>query len=119
MHAARAEARAALLSCAILVTFVVPYAVIAIREYHQRSGRVPFRRWFEALNAPAAAKVTTALVGSGVYEIRINFGPGYRVYFGKDGEQLVILLAGGIKQRQPRDIQAAKHLWQDYNRRKG
>ena len=115
-----------------MVTIVLTSRVIAIREYHDQSGRVPFRRWFEALNAQAVAKVTTALarlelgnfsnikgVGSGVYEIRINFGPGYRVYFGKDGEELVILLAGGVKQRQSRDIQLAKQFWHDYNRRKG
>jgi putative addiction module killer protein len=47
-------------------------------------------------------------VGAGVYEYRINFGPGYRIYFGKDGERLVILLAGGTKKRQEVDITAAK-----------
>jgi putative addiction module killer protein len=57
-------------------------------------------------------------VGSGVFELRIDFGPGYRVYFGKDGERLVILLGGGIKQRQQRDINAAVVRWEDYRRRK-
>jgi putative addiction module killer protein len=57
-------------------------------------------------------------VGSGVLECRIDFGPGYRVYFGKDGEHLVILLGGGTKKRQQRDIQAAVANWQDYKRRK-
>jgi putative addiction module killer protein len=57
-------------------------------------------------------------VGSGVFEYRIDFGPGYRVYFGKDGERLVILLGGGTKKRQQQDITAATANWLDYKRRK-
>jgi len=57
-------------------------------------------------------------VGSGVFELRLDFGPGYRVYFGKDGEQLVILLGGGTKKRQQADIEAAQALWQEYKRMK-
>ena len=57
-------------------------------------------------------------VGAGVYEFRIDFGPGYRIYFGKDGDRLVILLAGGTKKRQDADIAAAKANWRDYKRRK-
>jgi putative addiction module killer protein len=53
-----------------------------------------------------------------VLEYRIDFGPGYRVYFGRDGEKLVILLSGGSKKRQQRDIEAASACWQDYKRRK-
>jgi putative addiction module killer protein len=56
-------------------------------------------------------------VGTGVHECRINFGPGYRVYFGRDGERIVILLGGGTKQRQENDIQLALERWQDYKRR--
>ena len=72
--------------------------MIEVREYIDTQGRSPYARWFNRLNAPAAAKVATALVrmeqgslssvkgvGSGVFESRIDFGPGYRVYFGKDG----------------------------------
>ena len=83
------------------------------------------------LNAAAAAKVAVALarleqgnlsnakgVGEGVLEYRINFGPGYRVYFGRDGEVVVILLTGGTKKRQQRDIDAATAMWADYRRRK-
>ena len=79
----------------------------------------------------AAVKVATAIyrmeqgnfsnvkgVGAGVYEYRINFGPGYRVYFGKDGDRLVILLGGGTKKRQDADIAAAKVHWSDYKCRK-
>jgi putative addiction module killer protein len=79
----------------------------------------------------AAAKVTTALVrleqgnvsnakgvGAGVYECRIDFGPGYRAYFGKDGATLVILPGGGTKKRQNKDIQTALDHWKDYKHRK-
>jgi putative addiction module killer protein len=57
-------------------------------------------------------------VGEGVLEYRIDFGPGYRVYFGRDGEALVILLTGGTKKRQQRDIEMAHDFWRDYKRRK-
>ena len=57
-------------------------------------------------------------VGQGVCERRIDFGPGYRVYFGQDEEKLVILLVGGTKQRQQSDIDKAKAYWTDYKRRK-
>ena len=53
-----------------------------------------------------------------MFECRIDFGPGYRVYFGKDGERLVILLGGGMKKRQQQDIETASARWQDYKRRK-
>ena len=102
-----------------------------VREYLDRQGRNPYKLWFDRLKSQAAAKVATALtrlalgnvsnvkgVGSGVFELRIDFGPGYRVYFGKDGERLVILLGGGTKKRQQRDIDAAIADWQDYKRRK-
>ena len=57
-------------------------------------------------------------VGGGVLECRIDFGPGYRVYLGKDGDRLIILLGGGTKQRQARDIEKATALWHEYKRRK-
>ena len=57
-------------------------------------------------------------VGSGVFESRLDFGPGYRVYFGKDGNAVIILLGGGTKKRQQQAIETAKDLWRDYKRRK-
>jgi len=57
-------------------------------------------------------------VGAGLQEYRIDFGPGYRIYFGRDGERLVILLGGGTKARQQDDIRRAQALWSDYRRRK-
>jgi putative addiction module killer protein len=103
--------------------------VIAIREYIDSNGRSPFSEWLDELNSPAAERVNTALyrlesgnfsnvkaVGAGVLECRIHFGPGYRVYFGKDGERLIILVGGGTKQRQSRDIERAIACWADYRR---
>ncbi len=105
--------------------------MIEVREYLDAEGNSPYAKWFDRLNVTAAVKVTTAVhrmeqgnfsnvkgVGAGVYEYRIDFGPGYRIYFGKDGDQLVILLAGGTKKRQDADIAAAKRHWHDYKRRK-
>jgi putative addiction module killer protein len=104
---------------------------VEILEYLDAGGRSPFAGWFDRLDAPAAAKVTIALsrigrgnlsnakaVGGGVQEFRIDFGPGYRVYFGRDGDALVILLGGGTKQRQQQDIANAHARWDDYKRRK-
>ena len=104
---------------------------VVVREFLDRQGSSPFARWFGDLDATAAAKVTTALlrmelgnlsnaksIGAGVLEYRIDFGPGYRVYFGKDGNTLVILLGGGTKKRQNRDIAAAQDRWKDYKQRK-
>ncbi len=99
---------------------------IVLREYLDEKGESPFAQWFEGLNATAAAKVAAFLyrmeqgnlsrvkgVGSGVCEFKIDFGPGYRIYFGKDGEEIIILLGGGSKKRQ-----AALSCWQGYKRRK-
>jgi putative addiction module killer protein len=57
-------------------------------------------------------------VGGGLAERRIDFGPGYRVYFGREGDRAVVLLVGGTKKRQNADIQKAKACWADYRRRK-
>jgi putative addiction module killer protein len=58
-------------------------------------------------------------VGSGLLEYRIDFGPGYRVYFGRDGDELIVLVGGGTKKRQQHDIETALARWRDYKRRKG
>ena len=105
--------------------------MVNVLEYQERGGESPFRKWFDSLNTEAARKVTTALyriglgnfsntkgVGHGVYECRINFGPGYRVYFAKDGELIVILLGGGTKERQQNEIQLSLERWENYKRRK-
>ena len=105
--------------------------MIELRQYIDRQGRNPFDRWFEKLDNTTQARITIALdrlergnlsavkgIGAGVFELRLDFGPGYRIYFGKDGETLVILLGGGTKKRQQADIEAAQTLWQEYKRRK-
>lgn len=105
--------------------------MLDVREYLDDAGASPFAAWFSALDAVAAAKVTVVLarieqgnlsnvkgVGEGVLEYRLDFGPGYRVYFGRDGDVLVILLAGGTKKRQQRDIEEAQARWAAYKRRK-
>ena len=105
---------------------------VRVLEYLDAQGRSPYAKWFEGLNAAAAAKVAVALyrmadgnfssikgVGGGVFERRIDFGPGLRIYFGKDGDTVVILLGGSSKQRQQEAIDAARVRWIDYRRRKG
>jgi putative addiction module killer protein len=57
-------------------------------------------------------------VGGGVYECRVDFGPGLRIYFGKEGERIIVLLAGGTKKRQQRDIENALERWHNYQMRK-
>jgi putative addiction module killer protein len=102
-----------------------------IVEYKDENGDSPFGMWFSQLNADAAARITTALyrmeqgnlsntksVGKGVFEYKLKFGPGYRIYFGQDGNVLVILLHGGTKRRQNLDINFAHELWSDYKARK-
>lgn len=110
-----------------MVTYVLPYRILELRYYLASDGTSPFESWFGDLDATAAAKVSVALVrleqgnlsnakavGEGVLEYRIDWGPGYRVYFGRDGDVLAILLTGGAKKRQQRDIEAAKAHWADY-----
>ncbi len=104
---------------------------LEVREFVDANGTSLFGKWVNGLNARAAAKVVAGLariesgnfsntksVSGGVHEIRIGFGPGYRVYFGKDGEKIIILLGGGTKKKQSVDIKKAHELWKDYKRRK-
>jgi putative addiction module killer protein len=104
---------------------------IEIRQYIDQSGRNVFLRWLDTLNDTSQVRIVKALdriehgnfsgikgVGAGVFECRIDFGPGYRIYFGKDGDRIVVLLGGGIKKRQQEDIGAAQKLWKDFKQRK-
>jgi putative addiction module killer protein len=104
---------------------------ILVLEYLDSQGRSPYARWFAGLGPQAAAKLSVALyrltegnfsnvkgVGSGVFERTIDFGPGYRVYFGKDGDAVVVLLGGGTKKAQQDAIDAAIQRWADYRKRK-
>jgi putative addiction module killer protein len=104
-----------------------------LEAYTSFSGHCPFEAWFSDLDKITASRITQFIdrlergnmgalksVGDGVHELRMDFGPGYRVYLGRDGERLIILLCGGSKTRQQKDINHAKTYWQDYkNRKKG
>lgn len=102
-----------------------------IGEYLDENGRSAVGEWFDRLDSQAALKVRRSIarmeagnfgdsksVGKGVIECRIDFGPGYRLYYGRDGDELVILLAGGTKKRQQKDIGTAQEHWAAYKARK-
>lgn len=102
-----------------------------VKEYLDASGDSPFSAWFDRQSAHAAAKVTAHIarlaagnrsnvepVGGGVHERRIDWGPGLRIYFGNDGRDLIILLAGSDKGDQRRAIARAQAYWNDYRKRK-
>jgi putative addiction module killer protein len=101
-----------------------------IREYSE-TGRSPFAEWFDELDPVTAARVdryirrlesgnfgAAKVLREGVSELRLDFGPGYRVYFGRDGKTLIILLGGGSKRRQDADIATAIARWQRYRQAK-
>ncbi len=102
-----------------------------LRPYTLPSGRMPFMEWLRGLRDRKARSVLRNRlerfsegnpgywrpIGQGVSELKINWGPGYRIYFGCDGFSLIILLIGGDKSTQQRDIDEAKTYWEDYQRR--
>jgi putative addiction module killer protein len=102
-----------------------------LHEYLTPNGKNPFREWLHGLrDVNARAKIRVRLnrirlgnlgdvksVGDGVFELRISYGPGYRVYFARTGNTVVLLLCGGDKSSQKRDINTAKEYWLDYQRR--
>ena len=104
---------------------------INIQEYLGLNGKSPFTEWFSRLDSNTAAKVSTALtrmemgnlsnaksISAGLLEYRIHYGAGIRIYFGKDGDRLIILLGGGTKRRQQKDIEVAQQRWREYQQRK-
>jgi putative addiction module killer protein len=105
--------------------------MIEIDRYVDLAGNCPYDEWVRSLERNVKARIIEALgrveegnlsmiksVGQGVFELRLHFGPGYRVYCGKDGDRLVILLGGGNKRRQQDDIEGAQSAWRDYKARK-
>lgn len=98
--------------------------------YVTASGKVPFVAWLESLkDIRAKAQIKKRLrraelgnlgeynsVGQGVYEMKIHFGPGYRLYFGMEGQQMILLLCGGDKGSQDKDIQLAHEYWEDWRK---
>lgn len=103
---------------------------VRVEEYLREDGSCPFRAWFDSLSAQAAAKIATATFRvsegntraikwfSGLGEIRIDWGAGYRVYLVKDGQTLIVLFGGGTKASQSKDIVRARHLLVEYKSRK-
>lgn len=99
--------------------------------YESKAGRIPFRKWLDRVrDLRAQAKIQTrlnrlikgnygdcSLLRNGVSELRIDYGPGYRIYFGEQKHQFVIvLLLGGTKKTQSKDIELAIQYWEDYKR---
>ena len=101
---------------------------LKLSYYKSAAGKTPFTDWFKGLRDPKArAKISIRLdrviegnlgdcagVGAGILELRIDYGPGYRVYCIQEGERLVVLLCGGIKKGQQKDIESAKEYAKDY-----
>ena len=100
---------------------------LTIREYLTSDGKSPFRDWLNKLDVPIKARIQARVlrfelgnlgdhksVGGGVWEARLMFGPGYRLYFGKEGRSVILLLLGGDKTFQAEDIRQARRFWQDY-----
>jgi len=103
--------------------------MIEIQEYLDDNGVSTFAAWFEALDTQAALKVTTYLarletgntsalksLGKGLWECRIHWGPGLRIYLGREGDKLIILFGGGTKKRQSKDIEKAMAQWTRYKK---
>jgi len=99
---------------------------IEIELYALPSGKEPYTEWESRLSRDVQAIVSTRLarirggnfgnresVGSGVYELKIHYGPGYRIYYGMRGKTIVILLCGGDKSSQKKDIKKAKEFWEE------
>ncbi len=100
---------------------------LTILRYETASGDVPFTRWADSLDKSTRLVVAVAVnrmaggnfgdwksVGDGVFERRVDYGPGYRLYFGRHGQNVVLLLCGGSKRTQPADIKSAKRYWKEW-----
>ena len=107
------------------------YNMFELRTYENVAGKSIFTEWLEQLRDPhARARIDVRLnrlarglfgdvrvVGEGVTELKIDWGPGYRVYFGRDGARVILLLCGGDKRTQQKDISHAIEYWKDYQTR--
>lgn len=105
--------------------------MFAVELLVAEDGAYPFQAWFECTPPPAPPTGWTPRwsgCGAGIWETTrrlkgssnavIHHGPGYRIYFGRDGERLIVLIAGGTKKGQNRDIRTAQRLWREYKGRK-
>jgi len=102
-----------------------------VRHYVTAAGADPFAAWFKVLrDRQAQARIQTRIdrlergllgdvesCGEGVWELRIDWGPGYRIYYARSGERIILLLLGGDKRKQDADIKKAKENWRDYQQR--
>jgi putative addiction module killer protein len=101
-----------------------------VQEYLREDNSSPYQKWFNTLDATAAAKVAVAVsrleLGNtsnikwfdGIGEYKIDWGAGYRIYLAQEGKQLIILFGGGTKKQQQADIEKAKTLYHEYKKRK-
>lgn len=100
---------------------------VEVREYLAADGTSPFREWLNSLDLAIRARIQARVlrfstsnlgdhksVGGGVWEARVMFGPGYRIYFARVGQRVVLLLLGGDKTSQGKDIRRAQGFWRDY-----
>ena len=104
--------------------------MLRVQEYVRADGSIPYKAWFDRLDPHAAVRVATAVARlslgntsnvkwfGGLGELRIDWGPGYRVYLARDGAALVLLFSGGTKKRQQADIETALVLHAEYKARK-
>jgi putative addiction module killer protein len=101
-----------------------------IKEFIE-ANRSPFKDWFDSLDAVTAARIDRYIrrleagnfgaakaINEGIFELRLDIGPGYRVYYGRDGKTIIILLGGGSKRRQSADIAAAIERWKRFKQAK-
>jgi putative addiction module killer protein len=111
----------------------VPQEFKRLVSYETLSSKIPFDDWIKNLRDHKAQGIILArlrrfavtghagdykFIGQGVFELRIHYGPGYRIYYGEDGMTLVLLLCGGDKSTQHRDMEQARRYWQDYRSQK-
>jgi putative addiction module killer protein len=102
---------------------------ITLKFFITDTGKVPFEEWLEELDKTVRSIIRSRLArimagnfgdchpiqgAKGISELRLDIGPGYRIYYGKEGNTVIILLIGGSKRTQIRDIEKAKRYWQDY-----
>ena len=104
---------------------------MVIRHYLTESGKDPFQQWLDELTDQKGRVVVQRRIDrivngnfgdhkfcrDGVWELRIDFGPGYRVYYGREGKTIILLLCGGSKRTQSAEINQAVRYWRDYNRK--
>ncbi len=108
---------------------IIAMSMLKIVIYSTRNGKKPYLEWRDSLDGKTRSIILTRIDrvsinnfgdckqiknGGGIWELRINFGPGYRIYFGKEGTTLILLLVGGNKTTQNRDIEKAKKFWLEY-----